>query len=69
MKPSQAQYELLLQSASCAVIADKLDAIATPEPDTWEYVRRHNITAAVIEFWDDASSAKNIRNAKKGLAT
>jgi hypothetical protein len=68
MKPSRADCEALVTSISSAVIADKVDSGAGPTQDTWGYLRRHNIRAAVIEFWDDASLAANIRDAKKCLA-
>jgi hypothetical protein len=68
MKPSRADCEALVTSIPSAVIADKVDSGAGPTQDTWGYLRRHNIRAAVIEFWDDASLAANIRDAKKCLA-
>ena len=67
MKPSRVECEALLTSTPSAVIADKLDAAADPERDTWDYLRRHNIRAAMIEFWDDASLATTIKRAKTFL--
>jgi hypothetical protein len=68
MKPSQAECEALLPSTSSVVVADKVDAKEDPQPETWEYLRRHNIRAALIEFWDDASLSDAIKNAKRFLA-
>ena len=68
MKPSQLDCETLLASTSSAIIADKVDATADPERETWDYLRRHNVRAAIIEFWDDASLAITIANAKKRLS-
>lgn len=69
MKPSRAECETLLAGVPSAVIADKVDAVADPMQDTWDYLHRHKIRGAVIEFWDDASLAANIRNARQRLAS
>ena len=69
MKPSQAECEALLASTSSTIIADKVDAAADPKRDTWDYLHRHKVRAAIVEFWDDASLAANITNAKKCLAS
>jgi len=68
MKPSQADCESLLASTQSFVIADKVDAKEDPQPGTWDYLRRHNIRAAMIEFWDDATLSATIKNAKRFLA-
>jgi hypothetical protein len=68
MKPSRADCEALVASLSSAIIADKVDTAADPKRDTWDYLHRHNIRSAIIEFWDDASLAATIKNAKRCLA-
>src|SRR5690242_1739498 len=68
MKPSQADCESLLASTQSFVIADKVDAKEDPQPETWDYLRRHNIRAAMIEFWDDVTLSATIKNAKRFLA-
>lgn len=68
MKPSQAGCEALLASTPSVVIADKVDAAEDPKRETWDYLRRHNIRAAMIEFWDDTSLSTTIKNAKRFLA-
>jgi hypothetical protein len=68
MKPSKPACEALLRSASLHVIADKVDAVTSPTEDTWEYLRRQGIRAAIIEFWDDDSFVETIRQAKMSLA-
>jgi hypothetical protein len=68
MKPSQADCETLLASTSSVVIADKVDATADPERETWDYLRSHNVRAAMIEFWDDRSLAMTVKQAKGFLA-
>ncbi len=68
MKPSKAACEALLQSAHQRVIADKVDAVANPNENTWDYLRRRGIRAAVIEFWDDESLGVTVKQAKKSLA-
>jgi len=69
MKPCRADCEALLTSIPSVVIADKVDAAADPQPDTWDYLHRHNIKSAIIEFWDDASLAATVKEAKKLLAS
>lgn len=68
MKPCQTDCETLLAASSCVVIADKVDATTDPERGTWDYLRSHNVRAAVIEFWDDSSLAMNVKQAKGFLA-
>ena|SRR5437016_660132 len=68
MKPSRAECEALLASTSSAIIADKVDAAADPTRDTWDYLRRHKVRAAIIEFWDDASLAMIVKQVKDRLA-
>ena len=68
MKPSRADCETLLTSTPSVVIADKVDAADDPGRKTWDYLRKHNVRAAIIEFWDDASLAATIKNAKRFLA-
>ena len=51
MKPSQADCEALLASMPSVVIADKVDTAAEPQRETWDYLCRHNIGSANIEFW------------------
>lgn len=69
MKPSRADCEALLTSIPSVVIADKVDAAAEPQPDTWDYLHKHNIRSAIIEFWDDASLAATVSDAKRSLAS
>jgi len=64
MKPTQAACEALLASTSCAVIADHVDV---SEESMGQYLRKHNIRGAIIEFRDDATLATRIRSAKKYL--
>lgn len=68
MKPSQADCETLLASTSSMVIADKVDATGDPERETWDYLRSHNIRAAMVEFWDDRSLITTVKEAKSSLA-
>jgi hypothetical protein len=68
MKPSQADCEALLAATSSIVIADKVDATTDPERGTWEYLRRNNVRAAMIEFWDDSSLAMTVKQARELLA-
>jgi hypothetical protein len=68
MKPSRSDCEALLASTSSVVIADKVDATADPERKTWDYLRSHNVRAAMIEFWDDRSLATTVKQAKSFLA-
>jgi hypothetical protein len=68
MKPSRSDCEVLLASTPSFVIADKVDATGDPQPEAWDYLRRHNVRAAMVEFWDDTSLAATIRNAKRFLA-
>jgi hypothetical protein len=68
MKPSQAECESILRTASSMLIADKVDATADPQQNTWYYLRSHNIRAAIIEFWGDASFAQTVKNARECLA-
>jgi hypothetical protein len=68
MKPSRNECAALLSSTASALIADKIDARSDPQQDTWDYLRSHNIRAAIVEFWDDESLATSIRKAKHCLA-
>jgi hypothetical protein len=67
MKPSQADCEALLASTPSVVIADKVDAAADPQRETWDYLHRHNISSAIVEFWDDRSLVMTVRQAKMTL--
>jgi len=69
MKPSRADCEALAASLSSAIIADKVDAAADPTPETWDYLRRHNIRAAIIEFWDGRSLTTTVKQAKRLLVS
>jgi hypothetical protein len=68
MKPSQPACEALLRSASCQVVADKVDATANPNQRTWNYLRSYGVRSALIEFWDDQSFGATIKQARKHLA-
>jgi hypothetical protein len=67
MKPSKADCESLRAATSSVVIADKVDATTDPERETWDYLRSHNVRAAMIEFWDDSSLAMTVKQAKELL--
>lgn len=67
MKPSKAVCEAFLRSSSPRVIADSVDAIASPDENTWGYLRGLGVRSAVIEFCDDASLAIEIKQAKQLL--
>ena len=67
MKPTKADCESLRAATSSVVIADKVDATTDPQRETWDYLRSHNVRAAMIEFWDDSSLAMTVKQAKELL--
>lgn len=68
MKPSKSVCEALLRATPSVVIADKVDTVVEPDGNTWGYLRRHGIRAALIEFRDDKSLASVVKQAKEFLA-